>query len=190
MLAPARPTPLSAFHLSLSTLPRHLPIAEVVVGYEAKEDLRFSETEFDRSTSGRNPWSPTPSVQGLTSRSSGVRSTPRTTFCCGTLRSCLPGRSYRWIRSSGCAGTRRDCCRSRSVVRVLDTNRLGNSNSVVRTGPFADAHRVRAPAQSERGGPPVDLWFTHVSRTSVNGRSRDGAALAADLRTRQTERRR
>lgn len=47
VLGPTGPTPLSAFHSSLSTLPRHLPMAEVVVGYEAKEDLRFSETEFD-----------------------------------------------------------------------------------------------------------------------------------------------
>lgn len=41
------PTPLSAFHSSLSSLPRHLPMAEVVVGYEVKHDLRFTEEEFD-----------------------------------------------------------------------------------------------------------------------------------------------
>jgi hypothetical protein len=44
---PTGPTPLSAFHSSLSTLSRHLPMAEVVVGFEAKKDLRFTEAEFD-----------------------------------------------------------------------------------------------------------------------------------------------
>jgi hypothetical protein len=44
---PRGPTPLSAFHSSLSSLPRHLPMAEVVVGYELKHELRFTEDEFD-----------------------------------------------------------------------------------------------------------------------------------------------
>lgn len=44
---PTGPTPQSAFHSSLSSLPRHLPMAEVVVGYEVKENLRFTEEEFD-----------------------------------------------------------------------------------------------------------------------------------------------
>lgn len=46
---PARtgPTPASRFHSSLSTLPRHLPMSEVVIGFAAIDGLRFSEDEFD-----------------------------------------------------------------------------------------------------------------------------------------------
>ena len=44
---PVGPTPQSTFYSRLSTLPRHLPMAEVVLGYEAKETLRFSEEELD-----------------------------------------------------------------------------------------------------------------------------------------------
>jgi hypothetical protein len=44
---PIGPTPLSAFHSALSTLPCHRPMAEMVIGYEAKEELRFTEAEFD-----------------------------------------------------------------------------------------------------------------------------------------------
>jgi len=44
---PTGPTPSSAFYSQLSTLPRHLPTAEIVIGYAVKEDLRFSEKEFD-----------------------------------------------------------------------------------------------------------------------------------------------
>jgi hypothetical protein len=44
---PVGPTPQSIFYSQLSTLPRHLPMAEVVVGYEAKDTLRFSEEELD-----------------------------------------------------------------------------------------------------------------------------------------------
>lgn len=46
-LVPAGPTPESTFLSSLSLLPRHLPMAEVVIGYDLKEDRRFTEKEFD-----------------------------------------------------------------------------------------------------------------------------------------------
>lgn len=39
-------TPLSRFSSTLSTLPRHLPMSEVVIGYSSKSDLRFTEAEF------------------------------------------------------------------------------------------------------------------------------------------------
>ena len=45
--APTGPTPRSAFYSRLSSLPRHLPMGELVIGFEIKEDLRFTEQEFD-----------------------------------------------------------------------------------------------------------------------------------------------
>jgi hypothetical protein len=41
------PTPDSQFYSSLPTLPRNQPIAEAVIGYATKSDLRFSEDECD-----------------------------------------------------------------------------------------------------------------------------------------------
>lgn len=39
-------TPKSAFYSRLSTLPRRLAMGEVIIGYEVKEDLRFTDEEF------------------------------------------------------------------------------------------------------------------------------------------------
>jgi hypothetical protein len=46
-LAPTGPTPQSVFYSRLSTLPRHMPMGEMVIGFDTRQNLRFTEEEFD-----------------------------------------------------------------------------------------------------------------------------------------------
>lgn len=167
------PTPLSAFHSSLSTLPRHLPMAEVVVGYEVKEDLRFSETEFDAI----DQW-----LQSLVPDSVGARTdlsfirrqvNSENDVLLWHAQVVPPGPVLsldKVIRVHAAPdGTAADLEVLFSYWTLI-VSAIPSLSSGLGSSPTRIACELQ-PNPSE-GGPIVDLWFTHVPQPPSTGAAR------------------
>ena len=170
MLGPTGPTPLSAFHSSLSTLPRHLPMAEMVIGYEVKEDLRFSETEFDAI----DQWlkSLVPASVGARTDLSFIRRqvNSENDVLIWHTQVMPPGPVLSLDKVIG-VHTVPDGTAADLEALFSYWTRIVSAIPTLSSGLGSSPTRIACELQPypSEGGPVVDLWFTHVPRPPSTG---------------------